>query len=123
MFVLRFSGRFAPAALALVPIIATAHHSFAATFDVEVVNELEGEVTSVQWRNPHVLYTLRSTDEQGLVTVHDVESHSLSLKRRMEVSADALSVGDFVRVAGHPNRRTALGREYWNDRYFAGDRR
>jgi hypothetical protein len=27
--------------------------------------------------------------------------------RRMEVSADALSVGDFVRVAGHPNRRTA----------------
>ena len=92
--------------LALAPSFSAAHHSFAATFDVEVVNELEGEVTSLRWRNPHVLFTLLTTDEQGSEVTYEIESHSLSLLRRMEISADALSVGDVVRVAGHPDRRT-----------------
>ena len=92
---------------ALLPIIAVAHHSFAATFDVGAINELEGEVTSVQWRNPHVLFTLKATDEQGQEMLYEIESHSLSIMRRMDISADALSVGDAVKVAGHPARRTA----------------
>jgi len=92
--------------LCFLPVVATAHHSFTATFDVGVINEMEGEVTSVEWRNPHVLITLRTTDDQGLQTIHEIESHSLSIMRRMDISPEALSVGDSIRVAGHPSRQT-----------------
>ena len=92
--------------LGLLPVLAAGHHSFTATFDVGVIDELEGELTSVQWRNPHVVMTLRATDAQGQETIHEIESHSLSIMRRMDISADALQVGDQIRVAGHPARHT-----------------
>jgi hypothetical protein len=90
--------------LAFLPAITTAHHSFAATFDVSVVEELEGEVTDVKWQNPHVLFTLAGTDDEGRPVTYEIESHSLSIMRRMDISSDVLRVGDTVRVAGHPNR-------------------
>ncbi len=93
--------------IALLPTVATAHHSFAATFDIAVVNELEGEVMSMRWGNPHVLFTLKVTDAQGKEVLYQIESHSLSIMRRTGVSSDALRVGDRVKVAGHPARRTA----------------
>ncbi len=92
--------------LVFLPFGVSAHHSFAATFDVATVADLEGEVTSVQWRNPHVLFTLEGTDDQGDDVTYEIESHSLSIMRRMGISADVLKVGDTVRVAGHPARRT-----------------
>jgi Family of unknown function (DUF6152) len=92
--------------LVFLPIGAEAHHSFAATFEAETVAELEGEVMSVQWRNPHVLFTLKVSDAEGKETLYDIESHSLSIMRRMDISPNALKVGDRIRVAGHPARRT-----------------
>lgn len=91
--------------LVLLSTEARAHHSFAATFEVETIDELEGEVVSVAWRNPHVLFTLRTADAAGQETVYQIESHSLSIMRRMDISNDALNVGDRIRVAGHPARR------------------
>jgi hypothetical protein len=91
---------------AFLPFGATAHHSFAATFDVAVVEELEGEIMSVQWQNPHVLFTLRGMDGQGQETIFEIESHSLSIMRRMDIPPEVLRVGDTVRVAGHPARRS-----------------
>jgi hypothetical protein len=96
----------AVALLGFLPISAIAHHSFAATFNVGVIDEVEGEVTSVEWRNPHVVMTLRATDGQGQQTIYEIESHSLSIMRRMDISSDMLSVGDRIRVAGHPARAT-----------------
>ena len=94
------------ASLSIFPVLAVAHHSFTATFDVGTISELEGEVTSVQWGNPHVLITLKATDERGQERIYEIESHSLSIMRRMDISSDALSVGDRIRVAGHPARQT-----------------
>ena len=45
--------------LVFLPAVATAHHSFAATFDIATISELEGEVMSVRWKNPHVLFTIK----------------------------------------------------------------
>ena len=89
-----------------IPLELQAHHSFAATFDATTVDELEGEVVDVAWRNPHVLFTLRTTDANGQEAVYDIESHSLSIMRRMDITSDALRVGDTIRVAGHPSLRT-----------------
>jgi hypothetical protein len=36
----------------------------------------------------------------------DVETHSVSILRRMQVSPDVLKVGDRVRIAGNPGRRS-----------------
>ena len=91
--------------LLVSPSEVRAHHSFAATFDATTVNEIEGEVVNVAWRNPHVLFTLRTTDANGQEVLYDIESHSLSILRRMEISSDALEVGETIRVAGHPSRR------------------
>ena len=88
--------------IAFLPAVTTAHHSFASTFDVAVMAELEGEVMSVRWRNPHVLFTLRTTDAQGDEVTYKIESHSLSIMRRTGISPDALKVGDNIKVAGHP---------------------
>ena len=87
-----------------VSTAARAHHSFAATFEAETVSELEGEVMSVAWRNPHVLFTLRATGADAQEVLYQIESHSLSIMRRMDISSDALNVGDRIRVAGHPSR-------------------
>ena len=40
-------------ALAL-PAAAAAHHSFAAHFLMDRFTEVEGQVTEVQWVNPHI---------------------------------------------------------------------
>lgn len=83
----------------LLPITANAHHSYAATFEVETIEELEGQVTSLQWKNPHIVFGLQTAD--GL---YQIESHSLSIMRRTGIQADALKVGDRIRVAGNPAR-------------------
>jgi len=91
--------------VALLPAIASAHHSFASTFDVAVMNELEGEVMNVRWKNPHVLFTLKAAAADGSEVLYQVESHSLSIMRRTGITSNALQVGDKIKVAGHPARR------------------
>jgi hypothetical protein len=89
---------------ALLPVTASAHHSFASNFDVHTMNELEGEVMNLQWRNPHVVFTLKTINESGEDVFYDIESHSLAIMRRNGVPADALSDGDKIKIAGHPGR-------------------
>ena len=106
MLIPRLSKLCVVAGLGLVPLLAYSHHSFVATFDVETINEVVGVVTEVNWRNPHVRFTLRTTDEQGEEAIYNIESHSLSIVRRMELPPDTLNVGDTIRIAGHPARWT-----------------
>ena len=80
---------------------ALAHHSFAANFDVSSTIELEGEITAVIWRNPHIKLTVAATDG----TVWTIESHSVSNVARMNISRDILAIGESVKIAGYPARR------------------
>ena len=93
------------AGLLLLPLTATAHHSVAANFDARIVTELEGEITRVFWRNPHVRFTIRVEDERGQEVLWDIETTSVSTLRRMDISKALVAVGDTVRVAGNPSRR------------------
>jgi len=90
--------------IALLPVAASAHHSFASNFDVHTIYELEGEIMDLQWKNPHVVFTLKTVNENGEEVLYDIESHSLAIMRRNGVPADALHDGYKVRVAGHPGR-------------------
>ncbi len=89
-----------------LPFTVLCHHSFATTFDAAVIAELEGEITEVRWRNPHVSFTLKTVDGSGVETLWSIESHSLSIMRRMDLATAFIHVGDEVNVAGNPARRS-----------------
>ena len=82
---------------------ALGHHSVAANFDASTTLEAEGEITRVAWRNPHILFTLETPDGEELA----LESHSLSIMRRLGAVDPFIEVGDQVKVAGWPSRRGA----------------
>jgi len=75
---------------------ASAHHAFGGYFDMGTVTEIEGEVTQMSWRNPHVRFSVRTDagDEW------QIETNSVSILRRMELDADLIKVGDRLRIAG-----------------------
>lgn len=84
---------------------AWGHHSVGGNYDPSRTIELEGVITDIFWRNPHVGFALTTTDESGAESVWDLQTHSLSIMRRMDVREPFVAVGDHVKVAGWPARR------------------
>ena len=83
---------------------AFAHHSTYASFDESKVIELEGNITRVSWRNPHVRFTVSVADESGNEVSWKIETTSVSHLRNQDVPKSLLKVGDSVRVAGNPSK-------------------
>ena len=88
----------------LLSTASVAHHSVA-PYDRSGMHELEGEVTSISWRNPHVKLTLRVTDASGQATDWALESDSANAAARRGYDRETLSIGDRIRVAGWPSSR------------------
>ncbi len=88
--------------LLLIPLIGFGHHSQFGRYETDTISELEGEITRVQWRNPHVVFWLNVTEEDGQAAVWEIETTALGTLRRMGVTSDLVNVGDHVRVAGTP---------------------
>ena len=88
------------------PFGASAHHSLA-EYDRSAVEEVEGEVFRVLWRNPHVRFTLRTQNEAGGVEVWDLQGVDLNSLDRRHVPHDLVQVGDTIRVTGNPSNRRA----------------
>ncbi|NNC64561.1 MAG: hypothetical protein HKN84_07230 [Gammaproteobacteria bacterium] len=82
----------------------SAHHSVA-PFDRASMQELEGEITSITWRNPHIFLTLSVTDESGETAEWDIEGDSANAAAHRGYDRDTLSIGDNVRIAGWPSTR------------------
>lgn len=76
---------------------AYAHHAFAGVFDMDTMSEVEGEITNVLWRNPHIRFSVLDADGVSW----DIESNSVSILSRMDIPSDTISVGDTIRVAGY----------------------
>ena len=89
---------------ALFTSAALAHHNWSALYDVNGDVEIEGVITKVVWRNPHVV--IYFTENQGTPEekVWSTESNSVAALARMNVDKELVSVGTKVRVAGYPSR-------------------
>jgi hypothetical protein len=87
-------------ALMFAPGVVSAHHSIAGRFNSQSIMEVEGEITSVNWRSPHVEYTLDAINENGIRETWLLEGAAPSTLVRSGLSSDFLKVGDQVRVAG-----------------------
>jgi hypothetical protein len=81
------------------------HHSVSAYFDTSQVIEVQGELTEVRWRNPHVGFTINARDDNDEVTTWEISGTSLSHLGRLGLTADMFTLGDIVTFAGAPSRR------------------
>ena len=79
---------------------AGAHHAAAGLYDRNDIGEIEGAISSIFWRNPHVRFGITRVDENGADEAWEVEFGSVNTVERLGVSRDAVEVGDRVRVSG-----------------------
>ncbi len=85
---------------------ALGHHSVEAYFDTSQVTEVQGELTEVRWRNPHVGFSIMVRDEDGRETEWEISSTSLSHLGRLGLTGDMFDLGETVTFAGAPSRRS-----------------
>ncbi len=84
---------------------AFAHHSSAAVYDRESTVETEGDITEIQWVNPHVRFKVRGPGADGRERLWDIESNSVSIVSRFGLTADLVKVGTHVKIAGNGGRQ------------------
>ena len=91
-------------AVSLAAISATAHHAEIGRYDPNDQGTIEGEITDIFWRNPHVRLLLSRTGEDGQDEEWEIEFGSVNTVVRLGVSRDLLAVGDRVAVYGSMGR-------------------
>ena len=97
----------------LVCAPATAHHASTGRYAPDGFGEIEGEITDIFWRNPHVRFLINRTGDGGEDEEWEVEFGSVNTVERIGVSRDMVSVGDRVSVYGRMGRdglRAMFGR-------------
>ena len=80
--------------------VLQAHHSFSAQYDSERSETVEGIVTNVAWRNPHVYFYMDVFDAEGDVTEWSFELSNISAMRNQGWSRGTVNVGDRLEVTG-----------------------
>ena len=90
--------------------VAVAHHSTTAVYDAdEPAIMLEGTVTQVEWRNPHIWLYIDVVGDEGNVTNWGVEFQTPPARMfRRGWTQESLQVGDVVKVEGSPPRNREL---------------
>lgn len=80
------------------------HHA-PTPYHADQMGEIEGEITRVLWRNPHLRFTVRTEDENGEEVLWQVESSPVSRLTRWGLNQEEiLPMGVTVKVAGLPPR-------------------
>ena len=90
----------------LCAIHSQAHHSMA-EFDFNTIDEYQGEVIRLNWRNPHVELTLMVQDDDGTEFELEVEAQDVNTMSRRGLYPELINIGDVVRIAGHLSRRNS----------------
>ena len=79
----------------------SAHHSFAAQFDGSKPITLQGAVTKVEWRNPHIWVYLDVKDPDGSVTAWQCEGGAPNALTRQGWSRQTLESGEPLTIVGY----------------------
>ncbi len=86
--------------LVLLPVAAFAHHSRWSYYSHEI-SEVEGELVSVSWRNPHMGFTLRTVNDDGQQELWHMEGGPIYFLERGGITPELFRAGSRVRVAGN----------------------
>jgi hypothetical protein len=92
------------AGLAVCTSTAFAHHELSAKFDPSKPLTLEGIVTSVDWRNPHVHVFVNVKGKDGALANWAVELENTVLLEKSGWRADTLRAGDAISATGSAAR-------------------
>ena len=94
----------AAAALTLTASGASAHHSFAATYETTKSITLDGAIVQFVYRNPHSFVHVDAPDPSGVSQRWAVEWGGTTQLAQAGVKRDSLKVGDKVVISGRPSR-------------------
>jgi hypothetical protein len=88
----------------LMSAVASAHHSFAAEFLGDQTLKIEGTVSEVWFKNPHVRYYIEIQNDDGETETWDVRTSSPTILVRRGWNRETISEGDKVIVEGYLGR-------------------
>jgi len=80
---------------------AWAHHSFAAQFDQHKIVILQGNVTRMEWVNPHAYIHIAVKGPDGVVTDWAIEGNTPNSLLRVGLTKNSLAEGTEVAVRGY----------------------
>ena len=86
---------------------ATAHHSFPATYHIDKMQTVEGEVVQFLFRNPHSFVHVMAPDKSGKMQRWAVEWGGGAALARERITSTTLKPGDKVKITGNPGRNDA----------------
>jgi hypothetical protein len=78
-----------------------AHHSYAAEFDADNPTTIEGVVTEVWFKNPHIRYYVAVTDADGNKVIWDARGLAPVKLVRQGWTKKTIQAGDRIRLHGH----------------------
>jgi hypothetical protein len=82
------------------PLSGMAHHSMSEFEPRGEMIEIEGVVSRLSWRNPHIMLEVTNTNADGVEEIWTLEAGAVSGQRRKGLTGDEIAVGDAVRIAG-----------------------
>jgi len=80
---------------------ARGHHAFSAEFDKDAPVTLEGEVTKIEWINPHAWIHLEVVDDKGEAVAWMVEGGTPNTLLRAGLNKNSIPIGSEIRVRGY----------------------
>lgn len=87
---------------------ASAHHSFAGTYDANArLVTVKGEIVQFLFRNPHSFIHIMGPDENGEMQRWTLEWGGGGQIQRMGITRETLRPGDVVVVTGSPARKVS----------------
>jgi hypothetical protein len=86
---------------------ATAHHSFAATFDASKAIRVTGTLAKVEWTNPHIYFYVDAKNENGTVVRWACESAAPGALSRRGFKRSSLKLGETLIVDGYQAKNGA----------------
>jgi len=84
------------------PLAATAHHHRINFLNTNIA--FYGQITRVDWKNPHVYLYVDADDQNGKTVSWEIETGSTPSLTRRGMNQNSLAPGDFVTVRGNPDR-------------------
>lgn len=92
------------ACVCFLATVAEAHHSFAAEFLGDQTRTIEGTVSEIWFKNPHVRYYVTVVTDDGSTETWDVRTSSPTILVRRGWNRQTIAEGDKVTVEGYLGR-------------------